>query len=173
MEIAIATQRILLFSDQFSAEDVKQNAWDKKTSAFDAVSKVTSFLSRPKDEDFELVYHEHRFQPFWHVIANARYIYDRSAHYQVQTKGPEVQAVTLEKTDYTVTNGHIHISVVEHCRQEEHDEVVVDGVTGKSAPELKAYLSMTPTVVTGALESHVPKGSILRATTNASFCHHA
>ncbi len=161
MDIRVADQRILLFADQVSAEDAKQLSWEKKTSAFDALSKMTSFLSRPKDDDFELLYSEHRYQPFWHVIAKAKYVYDRTAQYQIAPNGNEVQSVTLEKTDYVVTNGHIHVSVMEHCNQDEQDEVYVDGVTGKNNPELASYLSLSPKVATDKLEKLVTKGSIV------------
>ena len=50
MEIHVADQRILLFSDKLTPADAQQKAWDKKITAFDAVSsKVSSFLSRPRD----------------------------------------------------------------------------------------------------------------------------
>ncbi|MBP9814228.1 hypothetical protein KBC80_03465 [Candidatus Woesebacteria bacterium] len=161
MDIRVADQRILLFADQISADDAKQLSWEKKTSAFDALSKMTSFLSRPKDDDFELLYSEHRYQPFWHVIAKARYVYDRTAQYQIAPNGSEVQSVTLEKTDYVVTNGHLHVSVMEHCSQDEQDEVYVDGVTGKNNPDLASYLSLSPKVATDKLEKLITKGSIV------------
>lgn len=161
MEIHVADQRILLFPSQFTVEETRQKAWEKKLLPFDALSKMTGFLNRPKDEDFELVYEEHRYQPFWHVIATAKYVYDRTASYQVSISGPEVKAVTYKETDFEVANGHIHISVLEHCSQEEHDEVFVDGVTGKNKPELSRYLTISPHVVAGDLEKEVPKGSIL------------
>ncbi|MBI3981019.1 hypothetical protein HY345_03385 [Candidatus Microgenomates bacterium] len=161
MQINVADQRILLFSDQLTPEEAKQKSWEKKTMAFDAISKVTSFLSRPKDEDFELVYQEHRYQPFWHVVAKARYVYERTADYQVEVSGPEVKAVTLQKTKYEVTNGHFHTSVLEHCQQDEEEEVFVSGVSGHTQPELRKYLSLSPTVVKGKLEKSVPEGSIL------------
>lgn len=161
MDIRVADQRILLFADQVSFEDAKQLSWEKKTSAFDAISKMTSFLSRPKDDDFELLYSEHRYQPFWHVIAKAKYVYDRTAQYQIAPNGSEVQSVTLEKTDYVVTNGHLHVSVMEHCSQDEQDEVYVDGVTGKNNPDLASYLSLSPKVATEKLEKLITKGSIV------------
>ncbi|MBI4973498.1 hypothetical protein HZC27_02735 [Candidatus Roizmanbacteria bacterium] len=161
MEIRVADQRILLFSDQITPEDAKKKSWDKKMDAFDAVSKVTGFFSRPKDEDFELLYHEHRYQPFWHVVAKSKYVYDRTAKYQVPVAGPEVKSVTLQADDYEVLNGHVHVPVMEHCSQEESDEVLVDGVTGKNAPQLATYLSLSPQVVEGKLEKSVPPQSIL------------
>jgi len=161
MEINVADQRILLFTDQISPEDAKAKAWDKKISIFDVVSKVASFLSRPKDEDFELIYQEHRYQPFWHVAAKSKYVYDRTATYEVPASGSEVKSLTLLETKYEIGNGHFHIPVMEHCISEEMQEVLVDGVTGKNAPELSKYLSLSPSVVKGKLEKLVPAKSIL------------
>lgn len=161
MEITVANQRILLFSDQVSLAEAQSKAWDKKLSSFDAISKFGSFLSRPKDDDFELVYKEHRYQPFWHVVAKARYVYDRNSGYEVSVSGKEVRSVTYDKTNFEITNGHFHLPVVEHCIQEEQEEVFVDGVTGKNAPELKRFISLSPKEVKGKLENLVSKDSIL------------
>lgn len=161
MKIDVAKQRILLLKDQISQTDAQKKAWEKKTSAFDALSKVASFLSRPKDEDFELTYHEHRYQPFWHVVAKARYVYERNATYQIGVGGKEVRSVTLFENDFEETNGHIHVPVVEHCTQDESDEVFVDGVSAKTAPNLADYIKKPFTEVAGKIEKIIPKGSIL------------
>jgi hypothetical protein len=161
MEIHVADERILLFKDQLTADAAQKKAWEKKISSFGTISSVTGFFSKPNDSDFELTYQEHRYQPFWHVVANAKYIYDRKADYQIDVKRPEVKAFTFEKTRFEATNNHIHMSVMEHCIQEEHDEVFVEGVTGKNKPELSQYLSLSPKEVSGDLTKLTPKGSIL------------
>lgn len=161
MKIDVAKQKIILLKDQITRTDAEKTAWDKKTNAFDAISKVTGFFSRPKDEDFELAYSEHRYQPFWHVVANAKYVYDRNSTYQIMVGGKEVKAVTLLDNDYQETNGHIHVPVVEHCMQEEHEEVYVDGVTGKNNPDLMGYIKKAGDEVKGKLEKLVAKDSIL------------
>lgn len=161
MKIDVARERIILLKDQITPPDAQKKAWEKKSSAFDTLSKVTGFFSRPKDEDFELTYHEHRYQPFWHVLAKARYVYDRNTTYQVAVTGKEVRSITFLSTDYEETNGHIHVPVVEHCVQDEHDEVFVDGVTAKNAPNLAEYIKKPSTEVAGKLEKLIPKDSIL------------
>ena len=161
MEIKVADQRVLLFTDQITAEDARKKAWDKRMDAFGTLSKVTSLLSRPKDNDFELIYSEHRYQPFWHVGAHARYVYDRSSVYEVETSGSVVKAVTYDKNKFEVAKGHFHLPVIEHCVQEENEEVFVNGISGKNDPQLKSYLSLSPKVITAELESSVPKESIL------------
>jgi hypothetical protein len=161
VEINIAQQRILILKSEIPAEEAQKHAWDKKTTAFDAFSKVTSFLSHPKDDDFELKYKEHRYQPFWHVVAKAHYVYDRSATYQVPVSSSEVHAVTFQKTEYPETNGHIHIPVIEHCIQDEQNEVYIDGVTSLNESSLKQYLSRTSVLVKDKIETLVPKGAII------------
>jgi hypothetical protein len=161
MEIRVADERVLLFKDQITADAAQTKAWEKKLSSFGTISSVTGFFSKPTDSDFELTYQEHRYQPFWHVVAKAKYVYDRKADYQVDVKGPEVKAFTFEKTRFEATNNHVHMSVMEHCTQEEQDEVFVDGVTGKNKPDLSHYLSLSPKEVSGDLTKHTPKGSIL------------
>lgn len=122
---------------------------------------MTGFFSRPKDDDFELTYSEHRYQPFWHVAANAKYVYDRNATYQVSVGGQEVKSVTVLGADYQETNGHIHIPVVEHCTQEEHEVVYIDGVNGKNLAELAEYVKKPVDEVKGKIEKMVAKDSIL------------
>ena len=161
MEIKVADQRILLFPDQITPAEAKKKGWENKMDAFGTFNKMASFLTRPKDEDFELIYEEHRFQPFWHVAAHAKYVYDRGSVYQVSTSGSEVQAVSYQEQRFEVTNSHIHLSVLEHCTQEEHDEAFVDGISGKNTPELKLYLALSPKIIQGELEKSVPEGSIL------------
>ncbi len=161
MDIQVASQRILVFTPQLTVEDAKKKAWEKKVSAFGTLNQVTSLFSRPKDDDFELTYSEHRFQPFWHVAAKARYVYDRTNDYQVAASDRYVKAVTYEKTKFEVTNGHFHFPVIEHCVQEESDEVFVEGVSGKVNTALKSYLSLSPTVVKTTLEKTVGNTAII------------
>lgn len=161
IQIEVANQRILLLKDNLSPQQAKDIAWQKKLSAFDAFSKVTSFLSKPKDEDFSLTYSEHRYEPFWHVIAKALYEYTRTTNYQIPSSGKEVKAVTVHETKYDVLNGHIHVPVLEYCLQEERNEKLLDGITGKDAPNLRQYLTMSPVEVAGQLKDEVSADSIL------------
>lgn len=159
MEIQVADQRIFLFPNQVTPEDAKKKAWDKKMDAFGTLNKVAGFLTRTQDSDFELLYEEHRYQPFWHVSAKSKYVYNRTANYQVTVSGPAVKTVTLKGDDYEALHGHIHVPVLEHCTEEKHEEVIVDGITGK--PTTQKYLSFSPQLVSGALEELVPTTSIL------------
>lgn len=161
MELVVADQRILLFGDQLTREEAKDRSWERKMDAFGTINKLGSFLNRPKDEDFELVYEEHRYQPFWHVVAKARYVYDRRVGYQIKTSGSEVTSVTIFKDNFVASRGMISLPVMEHCIQDEVDEVFVDGVTGKGVGELKKYLSLSPRQVKGKIEKMVEEKAIM------------
>jgi len=161
MEIAIADQQVFLFKDQITPHYAEVKAWEKKMIAFDTLSKFGSLLSHPKDTDFELLYSEHRYQPFWHVAASARYVYDRDAKYKVSTRGTEVKSVTCLAEHFNADNGYMEIPVIEHCMEEEDSEVFIDGITGKSQSELVNYMTFSPENVKDELNKMVPQNSIL------------
>ena len=100
MEIILCEQKAFIIPDQITAQAALLKAREKKISAFDAMSKVGSFLSHPKDEDFELLYCEHRYEPFWHIKARSNYTYDRDVSYLVKTTGPEVKSVSYFSKKY-------------------------------------------------------------------------
>jgi hypothetical protein len=161
MEIAISDQQVFLFKDQITPHYAEVKAWEKKMVAFDTFSKFGNLLSHPKDADFELLYSEHRYQPFWHVSANARYVYDRDARYKVSTHGAEVKSVTCLKEHYSADNGYMEIPVIEHCIEEEDSEVFIDGITGKNQVELTGYMTFAPEKVKEEFNKMVPQNSIL------------
>ncbi len=161
MNLTVADQRILIFSEQLSFEEAEKKAWSKKGDAFGTFTKLVGFLNKPQDEDFELIYKEHRYEPFWHVVANAHYVYDRNTVYQVSVGGPEVKSVTHLEKNFEVTNSHIHQDVIEHCEQNESEEILVEGITGKSDKNLKKYLSLATKPVNNSIEEAVEKDAIL------------
>src|SRR5438105_1023996 len=140
MKTSIATERILVFKPQIDLEEAKQTAWQKKVDAFGAVNKVASFLSKPKDDDFELVYTESRYEPFWHVVGDAKYVYDRKNQYLWSVSGSEVKKVTILGKQFEVENQKVAVDAIDHCVQETHEEVFVHGLTGEKTANLQEYL---------------------------------
>ncbi|MCB0037305.1 MAG: hypothetical protein KDE51_24910, partial [Anaerolineales bacterium] len=140
MDISLADERALLLKEQLSIEQAEGRAWGKKMEAFGRMARVTSFLNRPKDDDFELIYKEHRYEPFWHVVCSAHYVYERARNYNIELK-QEVEAVTIEDKRYQVVDKHIVLTGLEHCREEPRLELFIDGFTGEHTPELAAYLN--------------------------------
>lgn len=140
MEIAVADERVLLLQEQLPIEQAEGRAWSKKMDAFGTMVKVTKFFQQPKDDDFEMLYKEHRYQPFWHVMCSARYVYDRTSQYSFPASGDEVESVAIEGTEYEVTNGSVTLTGLDHCREEAQQEVFVEGITGEKLPDLAEYL---------------------------------
>jgi hypothetical protein len=131
MDITIADERALLFQEQLTMDQAEGRAWSQKVEAFGSMEKMTSFIRRPKDSDFELTYKEHRFQPFWHIECQARYVYERKREYPITLSGSEIKAVTIEGHEYPADQGRIRLTAVEHCRQEPRREVFIDGITAE------------------------------------------
>jgi hypothetical protein len=72
MDVKIADERLLVFTDRVTDEVARAKAWARRAEAFGAFAKMAGLLTRSKNEDYELVYSEKRLQPFWKVVAYAR-----------------------------------------------------------------------------------------------------
>jgi hypothetical protein len=125
------------------------------------MAKVTGFLQRPKDNDFELVYKEHRLQPFWHVVCSSRYVYERNREFRLALSGPEVQQVTIGGTAYAPSGQQLALAGVEHCREEPRTELFVEGLTGEKTPALASYLTHAAVEVPAAELGKVAAGRII------------
>jgi len=162
MEITVADERALVLKEQLSIDQAEGRAWSKKTDAFGTITKVTRFLQQPKDEDFELLYKEQRYEPFWHVVCTARYIYERRSQYPLAASGPEVESITIEGTQHQVTNGSITLTGLDHCHEEAHEEVFVEGITGEKVPTLANYLEFPATEIAAEnLDNFAPEGTVV------------
>ena len=139
MDITLADERAFLLKEQLSLEQAEGRAWEKKVDAFGRMERVASFLQRPKESDFELVYKEHRYEPFWHIVCRARYVYERQQEYPVTLSGDEVQSITLGEKTYQVANGRIHLTFTEHCREEPERTLFIDGYTNQPDETLVRY----------------------------------
>jgi hypothetical protein len=64
MNVELADERFLILTDRFSMDHAEGRAATKRIDAFETMAKVASFLSKPKEDEFELVYRERRLQPF-------------------------------------------------------------------------------------------------------------
>lgn len=141
MHTSIADERILLFREELNVDDTKEIASRKKVDAFGTVNKVASFLSKPKEEDFKLIYSEHRYEPFWYITGEALYEYERTTTYSWPVSGDEVKEMTVEGKKLLVTDGHVELKGVDHCRQEERIDVYVNGLNSEKNQKLGKYLS--------------------------------
>lgn len=129
MDIQLAEQRIYALSEKLTAEQARARAMDKRTGVF--VTGLGSLLQRPKSEEVELLATQKRFEPFWHAVCTLRQVYDRTRKFNVPVTGGEVQSITLHDTDYAVTNRTFTLSAVEHCRDEDRQQIFIDGLSGE------------------------------------------
>jgi len=143
MDIKLAEQHIFVLDDRLTADDARQRAMDRRASAFG--SALGNLLQRPKADDIELVNSQRRLEPFWHVGGQAVYVYERSREYTVPASGAEVREVTVHGEVYPVRTAtgkaSFALPTIEHCRDEFHQELHVDGVSG--APMTDATSIMT------------------------------
>ncbi len=162
MEIPVADERVLLIKEKLSMDQAEGRAWSRKTDAFGAVAMMTSLLYRSKEDDFELVYKEHRYQPFWHVVCSARYVYERNRQYKLALSGPEVESITLEGANYKAKNNIITLSALEHCREEPRQEIFIDGITGVKNPSKANYLKFPAKEISvRGINNYLPEGVII------------
>lgn len=143
MKIIVADERILLLKEQISDEQAEKIASNNKGNAFGSIQKLSNFLIRPKDDEFTLLNRECRYIPFWHIVCTSKYVYDRTVEHHWPAKGPEVHTLTLQGSRYKVENGKVTISVVEHCKEEQHEELFVDGLTSIKDPAFNSYIKFS------------------------------
>lgn len=161
MEISVAGERALLLKEQLSLDQAEGRAWSHKAEAFGTLMRMTSLLQRPKDSDFQLLYKEFRYQPFWHIVAHARYRYARRKQYPLEC-GQEVFSVTIDDKDYAAENGRLSLTGVEHCLDDARQELYVEGITGERNPALAGYLQYAATEIPrDQLNEFAPQGAIV------------
>jgi len=144
MKVTVAELRILALEEQHSMDRAEGLAWARKAEAFGTIAKL---FSRPKDDDFELIYKERRYQPFWHISCKAFYGYERQGQYQVAMRGPEVKSVTIQGTDYDVQSSIVSLIGVEHCAETASVEYYVDGLSGTKQASLAEYINFPGRVI--------------------------
>lgn len=139
MNVELADERFLILTDRFSMDHAEGRASTKRIDAFGTLAKVSGFLNKPKDDDFELVYRERRLQPFWRLICAADYAYERTRRYAVKV-APEVETVSMQGQTLTAANGEITLEGLESCREALSKETLYDALTKAQNPALSAYL---------------------------------
>jgi hypothetical protein len=130
MEIHLAEPKIFALSEKITVEKARMRAMDKRTTLF--TSGVNVLIQRVKPEEVELLAMQKRWEPFWNVVCATHLVYDRTRKFNVPVTGPEVQSLTLQETDYPVLNRAITLSAVEHCREENRQQMFFEGVSGEA-----------------------------------------
>ncbi|MEM7335812.1 MAG: hypothetical protein AAF490_27285 [Chloroflexota bacterium] len=162
MDIALADERALVLKETLTMDQAEGRAWSKKVDAFGRMAKVGSFLQKPKDSDFELIYKEHRLEPFWHIICRARYVYERYKDFEIQLSGDMVENVTINGVKHAATNGRLTLKGTEHCREEPFTDVFIDAYTNEKTESLRDFLGYAANEVQKEyLEDLTQKGIII------------
>lgn len=146
MDVELAQERMLLLADRFSMDHAEGRAWTKRTDAFGTMAKIGSFLSRPKDEDFETVYRERRLQPFYHIACTATMTYERAKEYRVPVD-PNVVSVEADGRTHAVDTGAFTINGTERCHDEIHRAAYYDAISGTADPGAALYLGHNATLI--------------------------
>lgn len=128
MDLHVADQRIFALAEKLTADQARLRAMDRRTNVF--VGGLTTLLQRPRSEEVELLAMQRRLEPFWHAVCAVRQVYDRTRKFSVPVSGPEVQAVTLQGSDYPIANRAFTVEAVEHCREEDRQQLFLDGLSG-------------------------------------------
>jgi hypothetical protein len=168
MDIQLADQRIFALSEKLTPDQAKLRAMDKRVQIF--ISGLGSMiLQRPKAEEIELIGMQKRFEPFWHVVCATRHVYDRTSKFNVPVPGAEVKSITLQGIDYPVANHTFTLSGVEHCTEENRQQIFVNGVSGEKE-ELSAMINSSKNEVTDlAAFTADDKVIVVPPETRASF----
>lgn len=147
-------------------EEVQEKAWNKKTNVFAGgvtglLNRSAEILNRPRPEDIKITDSICRYEPFWHVTSNVRYVYDRTRDYNVPINEQEVKYVTIDEKDYPLMSNarQFTITVIEHCIEEASADVIYDGVSGQEN-KWKRYLSFDRELVKD-LSTFSVEGSIV------------
>jgi len=139
MQVELTEERVFRIRSRISQEEAEGRAWAKRVDAFGALSRVAGLLSKPKDEDYVVVYRERRLQPFWRCAVSTVCAYERSRDYAVKV-ADGVRTVTVGGEALPVAGGQIIVRGVESCREEGRREVYYDGLTKQTRAELAACL---------------------------------
>jgi hypothetical protein len=130
--LTLPSEKLYVLEERLTFDDIRQRAADRRTAAFS--SGLGGLLQRPKPEEIVLVASQRRLEPFWHVSGRSRYVYDRTRGYTVPASGTEVQAVTVNGSDYPIAAQGparaFSLPVLEHCIEEFHSEHFIDARVG-------------------------------------------
>jgi hypothetical protein len=161
MDVHLAEERMLVLQDQFNMDHAEGRASTKKIDAFGALAKVAGFLSRPKDDEFELVYREHRLQPFWRAACTFVSAYERKRDHVLKLP-PEVRQVALAGETHPVVDHAVTLSVLETCREEIKRDIYFDALTGQPVADLSAKLRFPTLPATEeSLAAFTEKGTVV------------
>jgi hypothetical protein len=159
MDITLGKEEIYRLLPMVNMEKAREKAWDKKTTVFS--SGLSGLLSRPKSEEVQISYSECRYEPFWHIVCEVFYEYERKRNYMVPVISPEVKRVSINGTDYQVTEKLRQFSIdgIEHCVEADSNEIIFDAIHNEQK-DWRKYLLFDKEAITD-LSRVAPEGNIV------------
>jgi len=132
MELAVAEQGSFYLRPTLSLDEARGHAAHYRTSAFGGITQI---FSRPKPEDITVASNGLRYDPYWHVSAHLRVVYDRNETYRFPIAGPDhVVSLTLGATTFPIEGERkdraIAVTALAHCVREIRKELWLDAATG-------------------------------------------
>jgi hypothetical protein len=100
MDVRLAPTHIYTLNPTLDFEAAEQQAIDKRITT--VAGGLGGLFSRPKPEEVDLVYKEIRYESFWHVVCNVRYVFERNKDFTVPVTGVEVRTVTILGQEFEI-----------------------------------------------------------------------
>ena len=157
MDVKLPDERVLILAENFDLEGAQMRADTRKVDAFGTLAKMAGFLSKPREEEFELVYRERRLQPLWSLVCNAVCGYERTREHRVKL-APEVRQATVAGEAHAIAGHELVLPVLESCREEVRKEAVFDALNGQPAPELASRLKFNAQIASEEMLAAVARG---------------
>ncbi|NIC43739.1 hypothetical protein [Aquabacterium sp. A08] len=112
--------RIFVFEENYPQRAAQEQAEKKKLSAFGMMAKFNP-LNRPREDTVQLVQHELRWEPFWHIVARRELDYTCQLTYTVPVNNPWAQSLQIDNRIYEVQRlkdkARIEFVGLEHCQR--------------------------------------------------------
>ncbi len=161
MDVSLAEERVLVLPAKVDIATAEEKAAARRIDAFGTLAKMAGLLSKPKPEEFELVYKESRLQPAWYISGESVCAYERTKEHVLKL-APEVRQATVSGQPHEVVGGQVALAVLEDCREEKRHQFYYDALGGKAAPELADRLGFAAEVSdTDALTRMAEAGTVV------------
>lgn len=123
MEIVLSKERVFQLWPRFSYDQALAKAEEKKVAM--VAGTFGNLFARPRPEEIALTAVQQRLEPFWHLAAHIRTVYDRQTVYNVVAGGPEVKEVSilgqrLPAAPQARSGPAVALAATEHCEEDVH-----------------------------------------------------
>jgi len=95
------------------------------------ISFFSRLIYRPKPEEIKLTRSEARYEPFWHMVCEARvdYVREKSVHLDLDENVCELK---IGDQYFKADNGKAFVNIDERCVIRKNNELFIDAVTGEN-----------------------------------------